>query len=151
MTGVGVTIKNGQALRDKLGKFTAKVPLLLNQALFTAAAAVAKEAQRLLQDNAGKTGILYPELRNRSSAPGEAPALQTGALASSIKFEPSGAGYRVYADENIAPYAGWLEHGHFDESGKHWTEPRPFMQPAFDTVKPTVDELVSGAWKATFG
>ena len=148
-----VTVKNGQPLRDKLGKFTSTVPDTLNRALFSAAAAIMQKAQALIMDSSAKSGIMYPGARNRSSAPGEAPATQTGALQSSIKMEPAdtGVGYRVFADENIALYAGYLEFGTHDKDGTVRIAPRPFLRPAVDFVSPTVQQLVSDAWKATYG
>lgn len=79
-----------------------------------------------------KTGAIYIKGKNRdimhqSSAPGEAPASDTGNLARNIRIELSGD--KLRADIGVhsllfTPYARALELGTDD------MEPRPYMQPA---------------------
>ena len=95
------------------------------------------EADRLMQGS--KTGVQYPNLPNRSSAPGEAPAVQSGELIRSGKAEGRGASVRVVYDDPKAPML---------ELGNSRVAPRPFLRPAFDAEKPRAikraKEIVEG-------
>jgi phage gpG-like protein len=62
-----------------------------------------------------------------ASAPGEAPAIDTGALANSIQVELDGLSATVGTNQESAPV---LEFG-----GAH-IAPRPFMEPAFEAEAP---------------
>ncbi len=67
---------------------------------------------------------------HQASAPGEAPAIDTGNLVNSIQVELTGpAAAVVYTNVEYAPY---LEFGTID------MEPRPFLQPAVDAVTAAV-------------
>jgi HK97 gp10 family phage protein len=76
----------------------------------------------------GKSGVQYPRLPNRSSAPGEAPANQFGGLSAGIvgkMISPLRA--RVSSG---AFYAGYLEYG-TSKMGA-----RPHMEPALRKTEP---------------
>lgn len=74
-----------------------------------------------------KSGIHYPSLPNQSSAPGEAPAVQSGALYGSGEAEGRGLSVIVgFSDEK----AVWME------LGTSRIAPRPFLRPAFDEERP---------------
>ena len=78
---------------------------------------------------------------HRASAPGQAPATDTGALASSIKAESKDLSGRVYSDLN---YAFWLEFGTLN------MEPRPYLNPALMANKRYfVDQLKNAVNKAS--
>lgn len=78
-----------------------------------------------------KTGATYkkanPKRTHKASAPGQAPATDTGRLAGSIRADVSGRKAEVYTD---AKYAAPLEFGTRD------IEPRPFMVPAMENERP---------------
>jgi HK97 gp10 family phage protein len=84
------------------------------------------------QSSPTRSGIQYPDLPNRSSAPGEPPAYQSGRLAESIavlsRATPaelvSTVGPRPQAFTSRAPYPVFLEFG------TRRMKPRPFMRPA---------------------
>jgi HK97 gp10 family phage protein len=86
-----------------------------------------------------KTGVEYqkykPNRRHRASAPGQAPATDTGRLAGAIKADINGKKAEVVADTE---YAAWLEFGTQD------MEPRPFMVPAMEKERPAWERRLNG-------
>lgn len=94
-----------------------------------------------------KSGEKYPRLPNRSSAPGEAPATQSGYLADNIYVIQKDGGLTAEV-RCKADYAFWLEFGTHTEGGEVWIAPRPFMMPAFRQWAPKVNALVRKAWKS---
>ena len=93
-----------------------------------------------------KSGIVYkktdPKRTHRASAPGEAPATDTGRLANSIQANIGGRKAEVFT---IVEYAPWLEFG------TQKIQPRPFMFPALEKERPKwikrLDKLVDAAAK----
>lgn len=67
---------------------------------------------------------------HRASAPGQPPAVLTGALRNSIQMEMRSSGVRVGTNAQTAP---WLNDGTKDRGGT--IAPRPFMEPAFKKVQ----------------
>ncbi len=93
-----------------------------------------------------KTGRIYPSKHRKgafhqASAPGEAPAADTGRLHQSITSVQTVNGPERYVNETgaNAPYAIPLE------LGTSKIAPRPFMQPAFDEVRPQVEASIRAA------
>ena len=78
-----------------------------------------------------KSGIVYektsPKRTHKASAPGEAPATDTGLLANSIQADIEGRQATVFTNTEYAP---WLEFG------TQSIEPRPFMFPAMEKERP---------------
>jgi phage gpG-like protein len=78
-----------------------------------------------------KTGITYekidPKRRHRASAPGEAPATDTGRLANSLKADIQGVNATVFTNVDYAPFL---------EFGTRTIEPRPFLFPALEQERP---------------
>jgi len=85
-----------------------------------------------------KSGTVYektsPNRTHRASAPGEAPATDTGLLANSIKAEIDGKKAEIVADTE---YAAWLEFG------TQKMQPRPFMFPAMEKERPKWEARLS--------
>lgn len=86
-----------------------------------------------------KTGKIYKRgsVTHQASAPGEAPATDTGALISSIRVEIADGGevQRIIAGGKGAPYAGLLE----EEMN------RPYMRPALEKNKSHIKKLLKQA------
>ncbi len=80
--------------------------------------------------NQPKSGREYRRNRRRSSAPGEAPARQTGRLEESITDpQVRKSGNAIVGEMRVtAPYAGFLERG------TSRMAPRPFAHPAVDAL-----------------
>ena len=95
------------------------------------------EAIKSIQSGA-KSGIVYekynPRRTHRASAPGEAPASDTGNLVSKIIVRQDGKD-KTNVESN-AHYSAYLEYG----TSK--MEPRPFMLPAFEKSKKPIINAV---------
>lgn len=101
-----------------------------------AAELVRSEAISLIL-NTPKTGRIYPRrgIEHQASAPGEAPASDTGRLVNSIRTSYDVAKLTAYISAD-ANYAGYLEFG------TQKMEPRPFLRPALANVRDRVQQLV---------
>jgi hypothetical protein len=127
---------------DRLNSILRRVGANTEQALRQVAFKVAQEAVSSMSEP--KTGKLYGE--HRASAPGQAPAIDTGALANSIYVAtvsgnnpPAGADVTLPDPKrdtvNVGPsvwYGAVLEFG-------IGMAPRPFMRPAVNRVASYVD------------
>ena len=94
------------------------------------------EAVRSIQQGS-KTGRIYqkynPRRTHRASAPGEAPASDTGFLASSIMVKKEKDVVQVTSNAKYAPFL---------EFGTSKILPRPFMFPASEKSKPKIAEAI---------
>jgi HK97 gp10 family phage protein len=86
-----------------------------------------------------KSGTEYqkysPKRKHRASAPGQAPATDTGRLAGSIAANIDGKKAEIVAN---AEYAAWLEFGTQE------IKPRPFMFPAMELERPKWNKRLEG-------
>jgi len=93
------------------------------------------EAVKSIQSGA-KSGIVYekynPRRTHRASAPGQAPASDTGNLVSKIKV-------RQKNKDNVEVESG-ANYSAFLEYGTSKMQPRPFMLPAFEKSKKPILE-----------
>ena len=115
------------ALLHNLGVLSAEAKKQANDIINSTAIAIHEEAVKSIQQGS-KSGKIYfktkAKVKHVSSAPGEAPATDTGALVKSLRFRRArnGAAY-VYTNLKYAP---WLE------LGTRTMEPRPFLVPALE-------------------
>jgi len=93
------------------------------------------EAIKSIQQGA-KSGIVYekynPRRSHRASAPGEAPASDTGNLVSKILIKQK--------DKNNTQVESGANYSAFLEYGTSKMQPRPFMLPAFEKSKKPIAE-----------
>ena len=112
---------------DKLGK-DMEVPF--QEIVKGGGQQIRNEAIKSIQTGS-KSGIVYqkynPRREHRASAPGQAPASDTGNLASKIIVKQKSRN-RINVESN-ANYSAYLEYG----TSK--MQPRPFMLPAFEKSK----------------
>ena len=92
--------------------------------MFFIGAETTREAVQLIE-NPPKTGVKYSNLPNRSSAPDEAPAKQSGDLADSMGFQMQGA-FKVQVGATAVSDAG-APYPLFLEDGTSKMAPRPFL------------------------
>ena len=123
-------------VQDHLGKLTAAAAAQVQQIVLKTALDVEAAAKTAIQTSPA-TGRVYG--KHQASAPGEAPATDTGNLAGSISVVPISP---MTAEVQVtAEYAEVLELG-----GVH-VEARPFLAPAVETVRPGFDQAIAQAVK----
>ena len=124
-------------LRDALRKFGVNADREIAQIVNGTAQNIRTHAIKSVQRGT-KSGTVYektsPNRTHRASAPGEAPATDTGLLANSIKAEIDGKKAEIVADTE---YAAWLEFG------TQKMQPRPFMFPAMEKERPKWEARLS--------
>ena len=90
----------------------------------------------------GKTGITYkkynPSRIHTASAPGQAPATDTGKLANSVLFEQEHYGVRVFTN---------VRYGEMLEFGTMRIAPRPLWTPEAQAMKPKFEKRIKAALK----
>jgi hypothetical protein len=84
---------------------------------------IMRETKRILETGS-RSGVHYSGQPNQSSAPGEAPASQSGDLVRSGYYKTRGARQLEVGEKE--PYAAYLEH---DQSGRR-IAPRPHLKTA---------------------
>lgn len=140
---MNVTIKSGKFLKN-YNKLSASMKNAIFKELTLGALTIEKDAKESIQAG-GKTGKVYKRksVTHRASAPGEAPASDTGRLVSSIRVEPDfkNGAVRIKAGSGAVKYAAMLEFGTMN------MEARPFFQPAFAKNKRKIKNNVNIAIK----
>lgn len=116
----------------------ARVTQAAQRGLVRGAEEVRSEAVRLVLEPP-KTGRIYRRrgVEHQASAPGEAPASDTGTLVSRIATD--------YADLSrlVARVGAHTEYAAHLEFGTSRMEPRPFMRPALATVSPKIEDYIA--------
>jgi len=110
----------------------------IRQGFFAVGEDLVKESRRLIR-RPPKTGRLYRiagrRRRHRASAPGEAPANLTGALARSIAFSISGSDNMEFGSRTDEP--GAIKTGEYAailENGSAKISARPYIKPSVEKV-----------------
>ena len=96
-----------------------------------------EEALRLIL-NTPKSGRIYRRgnVLHQASAPGEAPASDTGSLVSRLEVVPN-------EDEVSAKLVANTQYAAFLEYGTEKMEPRPFMRPALAHMRDTIIKIMA--------
>lgn len=94
------------------------------------------EMRRLILDEA-KTGKMYGS--HQASAPGEAPANETGELVESFTAEVDTS----IKDKPTLIIGARADHATFLEYGTKFMAPRPFMRPAINNVQRRVEMAIA--------
>lgn len=133
-----MSIKNIDSLRQKLQKIKRNVRTQTFSGVVVAAEHLKNEMVETLH-NGEKSGKLYKRgnKTHRASAPGEAPATDTGQLARSIRnvYSRSQISATVGPRSN-APYAKSLEFGTSKMAA------RPFVRPTFNKNKEKIKKII---------
>ena len=132
---VEVKVNNIKKVLQQLEKLDKDLEPEFREVIKGGAQEIRGEAVKSIQTGS-KSGILYqkynPRREHRASAPGEAPASDTGNLVSKIIVRQKDEDH-VFVESN-AHYSAFLEYG----TSK--MQPRPFLFPAFEkSRKPIVE------------
>ena len=130
-------VSNLKKVFSQLDKLEKDMEIPFQQIVKGGGQLIRTEAIKSIQTGA-KSGVMYqmynPRREHRASAPGQAPASDTGNLVSKIVVRQKGA--NVTNVESNANYSAFLEYG----TSK--MDPRPFMLPAFEKSKKPIINAV---------
>lgn len=133
-------------LERNLDKAFASIEKEVNKALVASGQLLQGEMRRSIARGI-KTGDVYqkynPRREHRASAPGQAPASDTGRLANSIQMQPDLKRNRVdvVVDDARVEYAKFLEYG------TATIQERPFMRPAIKKHRRRIEKAMREAIK----
>jgi HK97 gp10 family phage protein len=141
MAGTSVEVLNVERLRRRLARMSDAVTRHAREAIAQSAEAIETDAKQSIE-RGPKTGRLYersdPRRSHRASAPGQAPATDSGRLGRNITHvvDPDGLGASV---ESRATHSRALEFGTTDMAA------RPFMHPAFERNRSQIRRMLGRA------
>lgn len=132
MIAIQANVEGANEVRQAIVRLQQRISHGLHDAVYEGAQVAREWVEQQMHDTKG--GIHWSNLPYRSSAPGEVPASQFGALQESLDVEygsrKSDRATAVFsAGSARAPYAAELEFGSYK------VLPRPFMRPSVDNNK----------------
>jgi len=132
---VTLTVKNLKKVMSQLKQLNKQLEPDFQEIVKGGGQLIRGEAVKSIQQGS-KSGVVYekynPRRSHRASAPGEAPASDTGNLVSKIIVKQKTK--NITNVESNANYSAFLEYG----TSK--MQPRPFMLPAFEKSKKPITE-----------
>lgn len=135
-----VEVENQQQVADFMRRFGERAQAAIGDAIKAAGMEARTKAVELIQRGPA-TGRVYekylPRRTHQASAPGQAPATDTGRLAASIAFRMESSLVALVVSN--VEYAPWLEYG------TQRMQPRPFMGPAAQSVRTSLDRRIKAA------
>jgi hypothetical protein len=140
VTKIRITVENTEAVQRAIKLYGEKAEAELSKAVQATALTINGDIKRAIQ-GPPKTGRIYSrgEKNHQASAPGEAPATDTGVLVSSIAYkQETPLSAIVYSR---LQYAYWLE----SEFGTRNMKPRPAWVPATEKNRPLFQKLIDAA------
>jgi len=143
---VRIEIENLDAVTAALVKYGKTAEKHIGDAVNATGLYILRDVKTAIQ-RGSKTGVVYkktkPNRTHQASAPGEAPATDTGALVSSVYFTRDGLSATV--GSRLA-YAYYLEFGTRElEDGTRTIKPRPAWMPATERARPELAKRVEEA------
>lgn len=135
---ITLRVENLDAVTQALREYGARAEQAIGQAVQATGLEVLTDIKKRIQ-RGPKTGRTYLRgtVSHRASAPGEAPATDTGALVSSVTFRRVDT--MTAEVESRLPYAAFLEFGTVN------MDPRPAWQPAVEAAGPNLQRRVTEA------
>ncbi len=136
MSTATIQVKGTQEVAAALARFGSEITSEVSKAVMATALEALTDVRKAIQ-GPPKTGKLYPRGKNgdkvhQASAPGEAPATDTGALVSST--------YLTQPDAMTAAIGSRLEYAAHLEFGTMDIAPRPSWIPAAERVAPRLQK-----------
>jgi hypothetical protein len=149
MSGVRISVQ--AAALDAMVKYLDRIPVGADKALRKVVAHTAMTIEgtaKVSIQRGPKTGRLYRTSNKRkmhqASAPGEAPATDTGTLVARINHQVIDSGLEASVFSDVS-YAGYLERG------TKRMAPRPYIMPAAEKARPDferdIDLAIAGVIK----
>jgi hypothetical protein len=135
MSAISLKVENVKAVQAALRLYGDKAERNVSRAIEATALGINRDVKDLI-NRGTKTGRIYRRrnIEHRASAPGEAPATDTGFLLSSIYYEPQ-SGLLSMIGSRLA-YAYYLEFGTMR------IEPRPSWMPAVEANRDKFNRLL---------
>ena len=134
---INIKVKNLKKAMAQLQNLSKDIEPDFQEVVKGGAQVIRGEAIKSIQTGA-KSGIVYekynPRRTHRASAPGQAPASDTGNLVSKIMVQQK--------DKNHVEVQSNADYSAFLEYGTSKMEPRPFMLPAFEKSKKPIINAV---------
>ena len=134
---IKINVKNLKKVMSQLGRLNKDLEQPFQEVVKGGGQLIRAEAVKSIQSGA-KSGIVYekynPRRSHRASAPGQAPASDTGNLVSKIRVKQKNPNTTIV--ESGADYSAFLEYG----TSK--MQPRPFLFPAFVKSKKKITQAV---------
>lgn len=138
-----MSIKLSGSLSKALSEYSEEALDAMSDAVSVTALAVQGQAVKSIQ-RGEKSGVIYekykPRRTHQSSAPGQAPATDTGRLAGSITS--------AMISRRVAEVGTLLPYGIYLEYGTRIIAPRPWLSPAMQFEKKRFLKLIESALKA---
>jgi hypothetical protein len=135
MSAISLSVSNVKELQAAIKAIGGKAERNVSRAIEATALGINRDVKDAIQ-RGDKTGRVYQrgDITHRASAPGEAPATDTGTLVSSIYYEPQ-SGLLSMIGSRLA-YAYYLEFGTMRIA------PRPSWMPAVEANRDKFSRLV---------
>jgi phage gpG-like protein len=135
MSAISLSVSNVKELQAAINKIGGKAERNVSRAIEATALGINRDVKDAIQ-RGDKTGRVYQRgnITHRASAPGEAPATDTGTLVSSIYYEPQ-SGLLSMIGSRLA-YAYYLEFGTMRIA------PRPSWMPAVEANREKFNRLI---------
>jgi phage gpG-like protein len=138
MTGISLKVQNVDAVMQAIRQYGAKAEAELSKAVNTTALTINTDIKKAIQ-SPPKTGVVYMRRgkKHQASAPGEAPATDTGTLVSSITYKQE--------IPLTATVSSRLDYAYYLEFGTRSIKPRPSWVPAVEKNTKLFNDLVDAA------
>lgn len=141
MSNITVTIEGIDKLKADLSRIGEKAEANVAKAVKAVAFMINADVKQAYQKGP-KTGRIYQRggVTHQASAPGEAPATDTGTLVSSVYFDQE--------SKMSATVGSRLAYAHYLEFGTRNIAQRPAWVPATERARPKLAELIEKALEA---
>ena len=134
---IKINVKNLKKVLSQLNRLDKDLETPFQEIVKGGGQLIRAEAIKSIQTGA-KTGIVYqkynPRRQHRASAPGQAPASDTGNLVSKIIVKQK--------SKNVTQVESGADYSKFLEYGTSKMEPRPFLFPAFEKSRNKIVKAV---------
>ena len=135
MREISIKVENVKAVQDAIRLYGAKAERNISRVIDATALTINRDVKDAI-DRGAKSGRLYRRrnIEHRASAPGQAPATDTGFLLSSIYYERN--------TPLSATVGSRLDYAYFLEFGTVRIEPRPAWLPATEKNREKFNRLL---------